>query len=458
MSTTTPSIPDLLHRWMPAQRWYPARGRGVSLRRVGGFSLEDPDGRVGLEVHLIGVDSGDRLDVVQVPLSYRGAPEPSLEHALVGTSTHSELGERWVYDGLHDPVLVRAWLRLLADEGEVDGAAGTRPPGLDPLPVPVDAPARVLSGEQSNTSVIVGADGRNPVIVKAFRVLADGPNPDVEVMSALSAAGVQAVPRVAGWVSGTWDVDGTPCRGHLAVATEFLAGSEDAWREALAAAAAGRPFTAEAAGLGAATAQVHEALREAFGAETADEDERRGLVAALQERVDWAVRSSDALDSLRPALTAHRERLAALADGPLPDLQRVHGDYHLGQVLHAPGRGWVLLDFEGEPLRPLTERTRPDVALRDVVGMLRSFDYAAGHVALHTDEPAIGEAARQWAQEARTAFLAAYAAESGTDLEAVGALVDALWLDKALYEVVYETRNRPSWVDVPLSAVSAALA
>jgi 1,4-alpha-glucan branching enzyme len=458
MSTLDPTTTELLHRWMPAQRWYPARGRGVSLRRVGGFRLEDPDGEVGLEVHLVGVDSGDRLDVVQVPLSSRGAPEPSLEHALVGTTTDSELGDRWVYDGLHDPVLVRAWLRLLADEGEVEGAAGTRTPGVDPLPVPVDAPARVLSGEQSNTSVIVGADGPDPVIVKAFRVLADGPNPDVEVMSALSAAGVRAVPRVAGWISGAWDLDGTPCRGHLAVATEFLAGSQDAWREALAAAAAGRPFTAEADELGAATAQVHAALREAFGAEPADDEARRALVTALQERVDWAVRSSDALATVRPELAEHRERLAALADGPLPDLQRVHGDYHLGQVLHAPDRGWVLLDFEGEPLRPLAERTRPDVALRDVVGMLRSFDYAAGHVALHADEPAIAEAARQWAQEARTAFLAAYARESGTDLDAVGALVDALWLDKALYEVVYETRNRPSWIDVPLSAVRSALA
>ncbi len=266
------------------------------------------------------------------------------------------------------------------------------------------------------------------------------------------------MPRVAGWVSGTWTVVGEVCRGHLAVATEFLAGSQDAWREALSAAAAGRPFTAEATGLGAATAEVHAALRAAFPTEPATPEVRAALVEQLQGRVDWAISSSDALATVREPLAAHRGRLALLADGGVPDLQRVHGDYHLGQVLHAPGRGWVLLDFEGEPLRPLAERTLPDVALRDVVGMLRSFDYAAGHVALHSEEPRIGELALHWAQECRTAFLSGYETATGTDLGDLGLLMEALWLDKALYEVVYETRNRPDWIDVPLSAVRSALA
>lgn len=453
-----PSVPDLLHRWMPQQRWYPAKGRGVSLSRVGGYRLEDPEGQVGLQVHFVGLDSGDRLDVVQVPLTARGEPDPALAHALVGETEHADLGHRWIYDGVHDPVFVREWLRLVADEAEVDGAGGTLATAPDAPPVNPSATGRVLSGEQSNTSVVIGAGAPDPLIVKLFRVLSDGPNPDVEVTSALSRAGVRSVPRVAGWVSGTWTVGDDVCRGHLAVATEFLAGSQDAWREALSAAAAGRPFTSEAAGLGAATAEVHSALRASFDTQPATAEVRTALVEQLQGRVDWAVSSSDALDTLREPLAAHRERLALLADGGVPDLQRVHGDYHLGQVLHAPGRGWVLLDFEGEPLRPLAERTLPDVALRDVVGMLRSFDYAAGHVALHSDEPRIGELARHWAQECRTAFLAGYETATGVDLGDHGLLMEALWLDKALYEVVYETRNRPSWIDVPLSAVRSALA
>ena len=254
----------------------------------------------------MGLDSGDRLDVVQVPLTFRGAPLEGHEHALIGTATHSTLGERWVYDGVHDPVFVRAWLRLVADQAEVPGAAGTLSDAPDAPRVDPGAAATVLSGEQSNTSVVVGAGAPDPLIVKLFRVLSDGPNPDVEVTSALSRAGVRAVPRVAGWVSGEWVVDEQPCRGHLAVATEFLAGSQDAWREALAAAVAGRPFTTEADELGAATASVHTALREQFGTQEATDDVRRDLVTALQGRVDWAVGSSGRADD------------AARAAGPPP--------------------------------------------------------------------------------------------------------------------------------------------
>ena len=132
-----------------------------------------------------------------------------------------------------------------------------------------------------------------------------------------------------------------------------------------------------------------------------------------------------------------------------PALQRIHGDYHLGQVLDVPERGWVALDFEGEPLRPLAERVQPDLTARDVAGMLRSFDYAAGSVAL-AETPVDATA---WAASCRAAFLDGYASVAGApDADAV-ALTRALELDKALYEVVYEARNRPSWLPIPLGAV-----
>ncbi|WP_432508218.1 hypothetical protein [Kineococcus esterisolvens] len=131
----------------------------------------------------------------------------------------------------------------------------------------------------------------------------------------------------------------------------------------------------------------------------------------------------------------------------------MHGDYHLGQVLRSAERGWVLLDFEGEPLRPLAERSLPDLALRDVAGMLRSFDYAAASGA----GSAGTEAAGRWAARCREAFLAADAAGTGVDPREPGSaaatLLAALELDKALYEVVYEVRNRPDWAHIPLSAV-----
>ena len=458
-----PALRDLLHRWLPGQRWYPAKGRGVSLARVGGFPLPEASGGVGLEVHLLTLDSGDQVDLVQVPLTYRSAPAPELSHALLGEVDEPGLGHRWVYDGPHDPAFVQAWLTLVSDEQEVASrhsrAEGVLAPGGL---VDRSAASRVLAGEQSNTSIIVG-EGPDALMVKVFRVLADGDNPDVQVTAALSTAGVTSVPTVAGWVVGFWPAaDGTAARGHLAVITEFLAGSQDAWREALTAATDGRPFTDEAAGLGRATAVVHAALRAAFGDTPATEHVREALVAGLQQRVTWALRLAPALVPHTEALQAHAERLGALgADpgDPLPDLQRVHGDFHLGQVLHSPTRGWVLLDFEGEPLRPLAERTVPDVALRDVVGVLRSFDYAAGQVELGRDDldEHGRDALRAWATQAQDAFVDGYSAAHGENPRRRRELFDALWLDKALYEVVYETNNRPSWVEVPLRAVRRVL-
>src|SRR5690606_4168583 len=135
-----------------------------------------------------------------------------------------------------------------------------------------------------------------------------------------------------------------------------------------------------------------------------------------------------------------------------PPLQRIHGDYHLGQVLDVPDRGWVLVDFEGEPLRALAERNLPDLALRDVAGMLRSFDYAAGSVSQERDLDR-----EAWAAACRQAFLDGYAAEAGEDPREHADLLDALELDKALYEVVYEARNRPTWIGIPVAAVERIL-
>ena len=434
-ATLGPPLGHLLAVWMPRQRWYPAKGRGVSQRRVGGYRLEDPDGEVGIDVHVIALDSGDRVDVVQVPLTYRGTPLAGAEGALVGETVHSELGRRWVYDGPHDPVYVAALLGSLET-----------PTGPPPAP---PATSRVLTGEQSNTSFVVDAESPIPLVVKVFRTLHPGENPEVVVTSALTAAGCTRVPRTVGWASGGWTAgDGAEATGHLAVAAEFLAGSADAWGEAVAAATAGTDFTRQARELGAATAEVHVALAEAFGHAPADGPAREALVEGLRARVRWALDSAPALADHRAALEQHADRLGDLRDSSLPDLQRVHGDFHLGQVLHSPSRGWVLLDFEGEPLRPLHERTLPDVAVRDVVGMLRSFDYAAAH----------GGGATTWAEAAAEAFLAGYSCGTGHDPRENELLWQALWLDKALYEVVYETHNRPAWLDLPLAAVARSLA
>jgi len=464
------TVLDLLAGWVPRQRWYAGKGGGTpELARLGGLLLTDDGGShlspPGVDVLFVRATTPDGVAVTyQVPLTFRPTPVPELEHALLGTYDDAAYGERWVYDGPHDPAYVRALLRLLADEGEAwsgEGAAlgrarAVQPPGgwaVDP-----GAPAKVLGGEQSNTSIVVDAAGERPVIMKIFRVLAGGDNPDVVVQTALAAAGSTRVARPAAWVEGWWPDPGgkTPAHGHLVYACEFLPGSRDAWREATEAVAAGRPFTEQARGLGAATAEVHTTLATALPSRPVDRAALDALADGLLARVDWAVRAVRALEPFTDAARTAADLVRYV--GSARDLQQIHGDYHLGQVLHSASRGWILLDFEGEPLRPLSERTAPDLALRDVAGMLRSFDYAARHATVGVDpNDARAVAAQAWASACREAFLDGYAAGGGDDPRRREVLLRALELDKALYEVVYETRNRPTWVQIPLGAVRRLL-
>jgi maltokinase len=197
---------------------------------------------------------------------------------------------------------------------------------------------------------------------------------------------------------------------------------------------------------------VHADLATAFGTGLLEPAAIAELAAQMLGRFQAASAEVPELAAQAGKITAAYARLAGLGE-PLPT-QRVHGDYHLAQVLRTQ-TGWVALDFEGEPATPLARRRSRAPALQDVAGMLRSFDYAARHQLIGRPvEARLTGAAREWVARNQAAFCAGYAEASGTDPRAQATALRALMLDKAVYEVTYEARHRPSWVSMPLDAIA----
>jgi maltokinase len=447
---------ECLTDWMRRQRWYGGKGQIPALRRIGAWELPSDEDGVVLRTLLVLDESGAEPLLYQVPITIRPTIPRGWGHHFIGKISDTE----FVFDGPQDPAYARALLRLVANGGSAiahgvtaDGTAAGVPLRLDGAEIT----SKVLSGEQSNTSIVITAEAdgvRRQVICKVFRMLHHGENPDVVLQTAISTAGSPHVPASVGFVTGEWDDPGRPdgrARGHLAFAQEFMPGVEDAWRVALQAASAGEEFTERASALGEATAAVHETLAAALPTREPSLGDIVKMASLWHSRLAVAVAEVPELAEHRGAIEAIYD--AAQQDATWPRLQRIHGDYHLGQVLAVPDRGWVLLDFEGEPLRPMHERDQPDVPLRDVAGMLRSFDYVAGSVAASGSAEA-GARATEWARSAREAFLDGYIARSGDDVRAHRLLLDAFEIDKAVYEAVYEKRNRPDWLPIPVAAIA----
>lgn len=441
---------DRVAAWMTRQRWYANKGALPPLEELGRVSLDTDEPGVALVIHLLLDHTAGSAALYQVPLSYRrsGRPAGSPDAALLGD------WEGWtVTDAPSDPAYTASLMATLRSAGEQRGTAVSirAVRAADTSWVGDALTSRVLTTEQSNTSIIFesATSAGDPVIAKIFRTLHDGANPDVELSAVLADAGSAAVPRAVGHIVADWPDSGRPdgrARGHLAVAQEFLTGAVEGWEVALAAVRDGRDFAPEARALGIATAGIHGTLATLMPVRPMDDDDIASTARRMRARLAAAVAAV-------PGLAAHADALDAVIarsrEAVWPDLQRIHGDLHLGQVLQVPERGWVFVDFEGEPMRPMRERTRRDSPLRDVAGMLRSFDYAAGSVAM-----ASGVAhATEWVDDARAAFTEGYSAATGRDLTADRALVDAFEIDKALYEIVYEVRNRPAWLPIPVAAI-----
>lgn len=465
--------------YLTQARWFGGKGRDASVsavRRAGRIGTgTEPVVVIDLvEVSYAAATGHDtQTELYQLPLALYSEPQERLEHALVGQWNDPEHGPVLGYDALHDREAMAAWLSSLdatapATQAE-SGQSASSSSASDPLhfhrlpghDLDVSAHSTLFSGEQSNSSVMFGEDA----LLKVFRKVSPGRNPDIAVHDVLTRAGSDHVAPLYGWVS-AGDVD-------LAMLQAFLRTAADGWDLALAsvrdlfaeadlhAEEVGGDFAGEAARLGAALAQVHATLAAEFPTRSRTTQELRELAVSMNERLDHAL-------AVAPVLAEHEEALRRAYDDvahhPGDVAQRVHGDLHLGQTLRT-ARGWKIVDFEGEPAKPLAERELPDSVWRDVAGMMRSFDYAPRVVGMTVaDRPeSAGEAGSQrefrageWSARNRQVFLTSYL--DGRELtDADRALLAAYVADKAVYETVYETRNRPTWVGIPLAAIGREL-
>jgi maltokinase len=421
------TAPANLTEWIAGQRWFAGKSR-----RIVAVTLEDsvplPPGT--LWIARVGLDDG-REDRYALPL-------------LDGPDIRDALDDRDFTAGLLD---------LVAREGRAAGAGsevvGARTRAF-PAGLGADVGSRRLGGEQSNTSIVFG----DTLIFKHFRRLAPGVNPDVEITRFLTErTDFRHTPRLCGSLE--YRDAGGACA--LAIAQELVVGGRDGWRWLLERLAAGDAALGSLGRLGRRTAELHRALaadsREpAFAPERIAAADVAAWTEAVQRQLDAA---ATALGGRLPDGVPARVDAAGLGGLVGATKLRHHGDFHLGQTLVVDdGDDWAIIDFEGEPIRPLAERRRKHTPLRDVAGLLRSLAYAA----------ATAGARPGWEAAARAAFVSAYQEAAGdapflpVGSPALARALAVLEVEKAAYEIVYEANNRPDWVAIPVRGLVTASA
>ncbi|WP_249011629.1 phosphotransferase [Conexibacter sp. DBS9H8] len=409
--------------WLIQQRWYASKS--LEIARVQELDAAPLPGGEELRLIAVSFTNGTHALYQLVPALSAGVPD-----AIAAAGEHrTEHGLFCFRSLLGDTALAR--------------------PALAPV-----------GAEQSNTSVIVD----DTYVLKVFRRLEAGINPELEMLRFLSARHYPHIATLRGW----YEYESPALACTLGVLQDLIPDGHDGWQLALAEIpTAPDSFLARAASLGEATATLHSVLATdhddpAF----APEEPSNESVALLRAKVDediermfLALPDNPALAPLSGRGADVRERLAAWPQiSAIGKMVRLHGDYHLGQTLARPDGSWVLLDFEGEPARSLSQRRMKRSPLRDVASMLRSFAYAVAAVGL------AGETAPDGIETAaREAFLSAYLDAVDPSLlpsgsAAIDNLLGIFELEKAIYELGYELDHRPDWVSIPVAGIEALLA
>jgi maltokinase len=447
--------PDVLAEWITGQRWF-----GSKARDVGEFNvldvvvLRDQPPVLAIVVVEARFRAGTH-ELYQLPLGVRPVAD-AWERGVI-----AEIDGYTVYDALTDPEQASLLADLLTRSAEVDRPSGcVRFNWEEAASAPGPQPSiRAMRAEQSNTSVVF--DER--LVLKVFRRIEPGINPELEMLRFLTGHGFAHVAALAGWYGYTGELmDAT-----LGVMQEFVSPARDGWELALDALADGDDGFLDRLGeLGEVTGRMHSVLASDssdhdFAPEEPSDENVSLLTATIDEQIERLFLELPDHPALAPIAGRGeevRDQLQQLSHtGVGGRLIRHHGDYHLGQTVYGP-EGWVILDFEGEPGRPLLERRRKRSPLRDVAGMLRSFAYAASAVEMLRGTPP----PEGWELQARERFLSGYVADVDLALlpagqVAIHKLLAIFELEKAIYELRYELNNRPDWVRVPVMGIARLL-
>jgi trehalose synthase-fused probable maltokinase len=440
-----------LREWIAVQRWYASKSRAITgIEIVENVVLrEEPLLLLALAQTRFATGTHE---LYQLLLTLRPDSAERGDRAVIANVDGCEVRDALADPGQATELLVRV---RSGDEIETGGGCFSFHCADPSLEVPDDAPVRLMGVEQSNSSIVF--DER--LVLKAFRKLEPGVNPELEMLRFLTRHEFPNIAPLKGW----YEYEGHALSSTLGVVQEFLPDAIEGWELALEEIPTEPDSFLERLGsLGRVTAEMHNVLASdagdpAFSPEEPSHEALSLLTATVDEDIERIfVRLPDD-ERVAPIVGRGqdvRERLAARAQiGVGGRVIRTHGDYHLGQTLRTPER-WVILDFEGEPARPLPERRQKRSALRDVAGMLRSFAYVASAVRIQRGQAAPPDFERH----ARDRFLKQYFATIDATLlppgeAAISNLLSIYELEKAIYELQYELNHRPDWVAIPVAGI-----